>query len=429
MPSYLRSGDVAPTWGRGDPRDTRHTAQLCRPDAAASFVLLLLFLVVMYSAIAVTFPVLRPFRPALMLGVGALGLLLVERTLSGQPFRLSWPESHALIAFLGAAALGTFNALWPGLAVQATIGFAKSLVLYLLIVNLVSTRERLRGVIWTIVLAGVMPARGTIQNHLAGNFIEGDRVGWIGKFAGPNEVAFELVILVPLALALMVTARWWGRLLLCGVLGTYLVAIFFTYSRSGILGLAGMVAVGIFRLRSHAIRALAVVVVVSVAAVGLQFWERDETLTGLEDDTTFNQRLDSIQKGLAMFQSSPVFGIGLGCSWLGSDGEFVEAANAQHLGIHNTIVQALAETGLVGLALLTIATLAVLGRMYSLGKGVGFVDQELRAYSTAIELSLVAFLVAGLANGFVLATAPYLLIGLGSATWGVALAEREAERV
>ncbi len=428
MHDYLRSGDVAPPWGGIDPQDTERAVRLRSPDGTIPYVMLLVFIVAMYGVVQWTVPALRSARPALTLGLGAISVLLVERTMSGRRFRLSWPEGHALVAFFGAAALSSINALWPRFAVENTIDFGKTLVLYLLIVNVVSTRARLRGLMWTMVLAGVLPARGTINNYLIGNVLEGDRAAWVGKFSGPNEVAFELVILIPLAVALMGTARWWGRLLLCGALAVYLPAIFFTYSRSGLLGLGAMAAVGVLRLRSHVMRALAVVGIVAAVAIGMQFWERDEGFEDLENDTTFNQRLTSIQVGLAMLRARPAFGIGLGCSSIGyrsfSPDPF---STGKEVMIHNTIVQALAETGLVGFSLLLGATLVVMVRMRRVRALVGFVDPELRAYANAVELAVIAFAVAGLANGFVMATAPYLLIALGSATWGVVVSERQGE--
>ena len=51
---------------------------------------------------------------------------------------------------------------------------------------------------WIMVIGGLFPALGTLRNYLAGNLYEG-RAAWIGIFANPNEVAYALVILVPLA--------------------------------------------------------------------------------------------------------------------------------------------------------------------------------------------------------------------------------------
>jgi len=390
--------------------------------------MVLLFLVAMYGVAPETLPFLRPFRPAMVLAVGALGLLVLERTLSGRPFILSWPESHALLGFFGAAALSVFTAFWPGMSTLVTIELGKLIIVYLLIVNVVTTRKRLRGLIWTVTLAGLFPAVGTIRNYLDGNVVDG-RAAWLGKFAGPNELAFELAILVPLALALMVMMRWRGKLLLAGVAAVDLVAIFYTYSRSGLIGFAAMVPIAIARVRSHATRMAIIVSIVIAGFLATQYWERDQGFEDVEEDSTFNQRIVSIQTGLAMFQSSPITGIGFGCSGIGWE-EFSPDTSVTHssiLIVHNTFVQVLAETGVLGFVLFYIAVFGAAISMYRVSVETGDSDPELCAYATATGLGILAFLVSGLANGFVGIAAPYLLLAIASAVKDLAASGTPAE--
>ena len=95
--------------------------------------------------------------------------------------------------------------------------------------------------------------------------------------------------------------------------------------------------------------------------------------------------------------------------------------------VHNTFIQLLAETGLVGFTLYMIALLVALWRMRRLGTAVNLVDPELRAYAIGIELALVAFVASSLSGPFAISLVPYLLIALASATWGVARAEQKLE--
>jgi hypothetical protein len=71
-------------------------------------------------------------------------------------------------------------------------------IVFFFIVNCANTERRLRGVMWTMVIGGLLPAAGTLRNYLQGNLVEG-RAAWVGIFANPNEVAYSLVILLPLA--------------------------------------------------------------------------------------------------------------------------------------------------------------------------------------------------------------------------------------
>ena len=69
---------------------------------------------------------------------------------------------------------------------------------FFFLLNCANTERRLRGVMWIMVIGGLFPALGTLKNYLTGNMYEG-RAAWVGIFANPNEVAYALVILVPLA--------------------------------------------------------------------------------------------------------------------------------------------------------------------------------------------------------------------------------------
>lgn len=390
-----------------------------------AFVLLLLFLLSMYSVVTELVPGTAALRPALILGVGALALFLLNRAFTRRPVVVPWPEGHALFAFFGAASLSVFTALWPRFAVYRGIELGKLLIIYVLMVNVVTTRSRLRVLIWTMVIGGTMPAIGTVNNYLIGNVVE-NRAAWLGRFAGPNEVAFELTILIPLAISLMLTARWWGRLILGAAVLAYLSAVLVTFSRSGILGLAAMVVVALLRARRPLVRVLIVAFVVLGVIVGSQLWERDEGFDELQQDSTFGQRFVTVATGLAMFQSNPLFGIGIGCSATGwmefSPDPYVIEGDT--LMIHNTFIQVLAETGLLGFVTFIFAIGAALWKAYKLESG-GSGDRELRGYALAVELSFVAFFVCSLANGFVEIAAPYLLVGLASTTRMLAAAEAE----
>lgn len=398
------------------------------PDRGLPYLMLLLFFVAMYGVVGETVPAVAPLRPALTLALGAVALMVMSRAMSGRPFVLPWPEGHAFVGFLAAAAVSSFTALWPRFAVSATIELAKLVIVYILVVNLVVTRARLRGLIWTIVLAGLMPAVGTINNYLAGNTYEG-RAAWLGKFAGPNELAFELAVLVPLAVALMVPSRWWLRLFLLVTVLLQLVAIYVTFSRSGLIALGAVGAVAVLRMKSPGKKFLLGACLLLALAVGAQFWERKESFDELEGDSSFNYRFVTMQVGMGMFEDDPLFGVGLGCSFLDWE-QFAPdtfVSDGSSFIVHNTFVQTLAETGLVGFTLF----LVLLGSSVLKARGVARSqranDPELYAYAVAIELSIIAFVVASLANGFLLLAAPYVFVALASSLRGIALGDPAPE--
>src|SRR5262249_36253514 len=147
-----------------------------------------------------------------------------------------WPESYLLVVFLGAVGLSCFGALWAGYAVENTVDLVKMVALYFVIVNTVQEERQIRILMWLMVLGGLFPALGTL-NHYAQGILEDGRASWIGIFANQNEVAFSLMILVPIAAHLASEVRAWKAILLWLIIGTYIAAIYVTFSRAGILGL------------------------------------------------------------------------------------------------------------------------------------------------------------------------------------------------
>src|ERR1035441_2316225 len=167
-------------------------------------------------------------------------MLLAEAMFGKRTLGFAWPEGSLLLGFVAVAALSCLTALWPSYAVAALSDVVKMALVYFFILNCANTERRLRGVMWTLVVGGLIPAAGTLRNYLQGNLVEG-RASWLGIFANPNEVAYSLVILVPLAVCLAAGLGLVPRLALLGISMVYIGAIFVTFSRGGLLGLAAVV--------------------------------------------------------------------------------------------------------------------------------------------------------------------------------------------
>jgi O-antigen ligase len=383
-----------------------------------AFRLLLLFLVVLFANLPFLVPRVEAVAPAQTLAIAALLVLFLERAVRRQPFRLAWPESHFLLAFLGVAALSTATALWPRYALENTLTLAKFLAVYLLISDTVTSWKRQRQVVWALAIAGLFPALGALDHMRRGILVDGERANWLGIFGNPNDLAFALVLLVAPVVAGALAERGWRRLLLGGTVASFVVAIFLTYSRGG---LAALALVGLLCLIGWGGRWMALPAVLLVAAVllaGYPFgWARAEGYTGLEGDRSVRQRIGAVRAGLAMFGDYPVLGVGPGCSLLGWPHYApAELADEGWLHSHNTVVQALSETGLAGTLLFGGALAAAFvkaRRAARRWRRAGRRDLARRA--SALEISLWAFLACGVGGGYLLTWFPYLLLGLVSA--------------
>src|SRR5262249_19297871 len=143
---------------------------------------------------------------------------------------------------LGVAAVSTFGSIYVRLAAETTINFSKIALIYIVIENIVNATDKLRAVLVTMVLGGLIPAVGTIYNYLTHQHLVQGRGAFYGVFANPNEVAYSLVILVPLAAVLAWRSNWLKRIFFVAVIGIYLVATYVTFSRGGLMGLAAVLA-------------------------------------------------------------------------------------------------------------------------------------------------------------------------------------------
>jgi O-antigen ligase len=388
------------------------------PTTRIAYALALGFLLALLGNVAMSVPALAPYAPAQSLALAALGFVFVERAVARRGFVLVRPESHLLAAFVAAAALSAITALWPRHAAEHVLVLLKAAAGYLLLVHVVETWRRLSGVGLTLALGGALPVLGALSYWRDGLLEEG-RLGWIGIFGNPNDLAFALVVLFPIALAQALVRRGALRALLCVVLAASAWVIALTNSRGGLIGFGVVVALCAARWAGR--RALLPVLV--VAAVGLALlvssqWRRDEGFSRLTADDTVGQRLQTLRAGLAMAAARPLLGVGLGCSGLGFPLYAPPGADTRHwLQSHNTVVQALAETGVAGFvpfALLVTAGLRRAARTARVWKLAG--DRDRHRLVSALEISLWGFLACGLAGGYVLSWFPYLVLGLISAT-------------
>jgi putative inorganic carbon (hco3(-)) transporter len=376
-----------------------------------AFKLLLLFLLTLYSNIAVIYKdQLDKYRPALVIAVAALFMMVIELGQSRQGFRLMWPQGAMLIAFLGVCVVSTFGAIYVRHSVEQTSDFAKIVLVYLLLENVITSEKRLRIVMFTMTIGGLFPAIGTIHRYASGMYFEGTRAAWRGIFSNPNDDAYALVVLIPLALAVSNKSGRLIRLAIWAAISTYLLAIFLTFSRGGLIGLFGMLGLMGWKQKSAVIRAgMVAALLIGLIVIGT-FWNRNNgNLTDIKEDTTVNQRLATFKAGGLMFLHNPLLGVGPGDSMVAYPLYVPKDAHCgcqDQLVVHNSFLQVLAETGILGFIPFTIFVFSSLYHAWTLEKG------PIGTYAMALELALVGFIVCSLSGGFTYTWWPYLLAGL-----------------
>jgi hypothetical protein len=166
---------------------------------------------------------------------------------------------------------------------------------------------------------------------LFGTYSVEERVRYRGKLQDPNEVAVTLN-----AGALSILIAFFRRknhpimLTAClGGIGLILVTDYLTQSRGGQVG--ALLVFFIYLLRKYGIMAMAPAALLALPVMMLG------GRSGENADASTQLRYEAWAKGVSMFRSSPIFGVG--------HGQFVEH---HYLTAHNSFVLTFAELGLPG---------------------------------------------------------------------------------
>lgn len=283
---------------------------------------------------------------------------------------------------------------------EIIVNYSKWFVLYKLVAASTENMERLRRVTWMLVSFGLLLAWEGIEHKLsptglgwAGQALgwidpgaaeqgEPGRTQWINIFDGPGVFCVVYTIALPFVLQYLHApfARSW-RLVAVAMLAVLAVAIYFTGSRGGFLTALGLIGLHFaIRLGIGPIRIAAV-----GGALALLFMLAPDHLTTMDDQSkSAYRRVAMWVEGVEMAQQNPVFGIG--------KGNFLNYTNK--LIAHNSAIEVMGETGLVGLFLW-------LGLIYcSLKNIASYVAQSQdpagRSYAIALGLCVIGYLMSAM---------------------------------
>jgi probable O-glycosylation ligase (exosortase A-associated) len=302
------------------------------------------------------YPALAPLHLERVVGaVTLVGMFFAQYQREGRLLIDRSRQTSLLLAFLAAVLLSVPFAYWRMGAVAGFIEMLKLVALYLLVVQLVDSRRRLRIYIWLLSLLTVYVAAGAFGDYLRGvsHFAMGvDRaVGETSISSDPNQLGTTLAVAVPwfLLLALYRPLRGWriffGLAMLLSV-----VTMTLTGSRASLLGfLAGMLYLWCASRRRILIGIAGLALLVTgFLVLPDQYKTRYSTITSEQLDGSSQARLDTWVTGLRMTIDRPVFGVGIRCFGTAHAGGYSPEYRRNWLESHSLYIQVLAELGLVG---------------------------------------------------------------------------------
>ncbi len=439
-------------------------AALRYPDVATHAVLFLLYSNL--PAVGVTFHgVPKPVAAAfpLLLALPLLRDLFLRR----QALVLT-PVLILLVLILGVQAVSAAFSIHPEKSFASVTTFAiEGVVLYVLITNVLRSKETVRIATWTLVAAGVLMSAVPLFQQVTGTFDnpygglaqvdglgfrtgeaaeEGGTLERQARLAGPigekNRYAQVMLVLVPLALVLVFRAPvglW--KLVTLGAAASISLGFVLAFSRGGAVGALCMLIVAIGLRLIDARKAMFVAAGMGLMLMAMpQYWKRLETIgtsvavLGDESeaaaaDGATRRRVTEMMAAVRVFLDHPVIGVGPGMfkSYSEEYGN-VDALRRIEGGrrAHSLYLEFAAENGALGLGLLIGALVLTFVGLAGARRVNLTSDPEMADLATAYLLALVCYLSTGVFLHLSYMRYFYIVLALGGAVAHVGYATRRA---
>ncbi len=315
---------------------------------------LLAFVIALVVRPAELFPGLASVQPLKVLALVAILSWLVTTLFRGDRRVSKAPQGKWMIALLAGVFLSVVMSTNRAASSQMfTDGFVKLVLLYVLMVQLITTKRSEAKLQFTLAACTVGLALYAVALKFSGQAdIEGNRAGFVGMLGDPNDLALVLLMYIPLLGELAFSARGVRRTAAFLGFSILILGVLATVSRGGALGLATALGVGFYdrwpkRLRVLLVPTMAAAVLSLMLVAGLN--ERNSgAVAGTGIDESSQNRLDAWQAGFRMTKAHPVFGVGLGEFAWSYPAYASSALRWQPTEAHNSFIQVAAETGIVG---------------------------------------------------------------------------------
>jgi len=288
-------------------------------------------------------------------------------------------------------------AIWPGGAFDMVYGhFAKGVVIAMLISMVVVSLEEIRRLLWIQVSAVTLVI---VLSIVMRNYGPEGRLFGVQKsiLENPNDLAINIAIAFPLALAFMLQARAFKKVIWILGLGFMCVGVVLTGSRSGLLALITSVAVSIweFGIKGKRRQLVVATIIILVLGFGLAI---SNTHYRLRVESIFMGNVEGLQAGetgsienrkyllrlsTMTALTHPIFGVGPGCFLL---------LTGFHVA-HNSYTELPAEAGVLALILFLMALFTAFGNTRVIRRSRRYrEDPQFALLTQALWAGLAAYL-------------------------------------
>jgi O-antigen ligase len=301
-------------------------------------------------------------------------------------------EINLALLLVFAGMISVIFALNHAGAWNSFLNFAKVIVVFVIMVNVVRTEKRLKTLILMMLIAGCVLSASAVNDYRTGRFVLGfhERIkGLIGNlFDNPNDLALHLVTMIPLSVALLMGARGGLRKLLYGGSAVLMVAgVVATFSRGGFIGLLAIGGLLSWRLAKRNKWLVAVGLPLALAFF-IMFAPRGygTRLATTVDDSGVARR-DELTRSVYVALYHPLFGVGMN--------NYIEFSNLNHAS-HNAYTQVASEMGIPAMVVYILFLVAPLKDLRRIARETSARRRDPRFHYLAygLEASIVGYMVS-----------------------------------
>ncbi len=259
-------------------------------------------------------------------------------------------------------------------------------IVYFYVASVINTNRSFKFFAWSILIfCTYLGIDGLYNYHLSNPvYFTNDRLNSVGFYSNPNEYGMILNYAVPFAYILFKTHRnKFIKIVPFIMTGFLALPLTLTLSRTAIVTFAFMLFLLAFAEKKKIIAFIIIGSMLAIAApkISNTVISRIETIKDRGSDESYQGRKRAWSQGLRMAQWYPIFGVG--------KNQFLT-----HHGRapHNSFVQVVAETGLIGFCFWMSLIYLSLKNLYLIRKACLKTDSELFFFVNGIGVNLIGFL-------------------------------------
>jgi O-antigen ligase len=423
------------------PAREKDPATFLRRGHALTYAALFLFTVILYARPAEFYPSPWTASIAFIIGIVTLAAFIpsqlsLEGVLTARPREINLVLLFCLAGLLSIPLAISREDAWGAFSDT----FIRCVVIFIVMVNVVRTEARLKGLLFLALAVSIWLSLGAINDYRLGLMtVEGYRVGGRGKgiFGNSNDMALHLATIVPIAIALLFGSRHLiGKFFYGAAAALMVAAIVLTYSRGAFIGLLVLFVFMAWKIGRHHRLGISLLILVGVTGLLLlapgNYARRLLSIfdPSLDPVGSSDARRSELFRSISVALHNPVLGIGMG--------NYATQMSDRALVTHNSYTQVAAEMGLAALYIYTMFIVTPFRRLGQLARETSETPRRTRYYYLAIGLqaSLLCYMVTSFFASVAYLWYPYYLVAYAvclrrlyeSETGSVVATEKERAR-